>query len=109
MALHHAEPGEIIDLRPLGSKLKITKTVAISKTDHFEAIRLVVPAGAFIDPHAVPGELTLFCLEGRVILGLPTRDVTLNAGEWLYLSGGETHSVKGVEDASLLLTILLSK
>jgi quercetin dioxygenase-like cupin family protein len=34
---------------------------------------------------------------------------TLEAGTLLYLPTGEPHSVKGVEDASLLLTILLPK
>jgi quercetin dioxygenase-like cupin family protein len=33
----------------------------------------------------------------------------LNAGEWVYLDGGEPHSVKGIEDSSLLLTILFEK
>ena len=33
----------------------------------------------------------------------------LEAGKLLYLPTGEPHSVKGVEDASLLLTVLLPK
>ncbi|MCA0201461.1 MAG: cupin [Proteobacteria bacterium] len=109
MAIHHAEAGEVVDLRPLGGKLKETKTTAITKADHFEAIRLIVPAGASIDPHAVAGDLTLLCLEGRIKLGLTMREIELVAGEWLYLTGGETHSVKGLEDSSLLLTILLKR
>lgn len=109
MAIHHAAPGEVVDLRPLGPKLKATKTTALTKADRFEAIRLIVPAGTTIDPHAVAGELTLLCLEGRVRLGLTAREIELAAGEWLYLAGGETHSVKGLEDSSLLLTILLQR
>jgi quercetin dioxygenase-like cupin family protein len=33
----------------------------------------------------------------------------LEAGKLLYLPTGEPHSVRGVENASLLLTILLPK
>ena len=45
MALKHAEPGEVVDLRPLGDRLAAAKTTAIVRTASFEAMRLVVPAG----------------------------------------------------------------
>jgi quercetin dioxygenase-like cupin family protein len=32
----------------------------------------------------------------------------LSAGEWVYFDGGITHSVEGIEDSSLLLTILFA-
>lgn len=106
MALHHAKAGEVVDLRPLGPALKDTKSAAIIKTDQFEAVRLVVPAGAEIPPHEVAGKVTLHCLEGHVVLGLEDSTIELRAGDWLFLEGGESHSVKGLEDASLLLTII---
>lgn len=109
MALKHAKAGEIVDLRPLGDKLTDTKSAAIIKTEDFEAIRLVVLAGREIPPHEVSGNITLHCLEGRVSLGLEHSTIDLSAGEWVYLDGGEPHSVKGIEDSSLLLTILFNK
>lgn len=108
MALNHAKPGEVVDLRPLGEELKSARTAAIVKSQFFEAVRLIVRAGKEIPPHQVPGNITLHCLEGRVVLGLATSTLELSAGEWVYLAGGEPHSVKGVEDSSLLLTILFS-
>ena len=105
MALHHASPGEIVDLRPLGSSLKDTRTTAITKSDRFEVIRLIVHAGSEIPSHHVSGNITLHCLEGHVELGLAQSTIELKAGDWIYLSRGETHSVKGIEDASLLLTV----
>jgi quercetin dioxygenase-like cupin family protein len=108
MALHHAQPGEIVDLRPLGDKLKETGTTAITKSDSFEAIRLIVPAGSEIASHRVAGNITLHCLEGRVSLGLTQSTIELNSGDWIYLDSGEAHSVKGIEDSSLLLTILFN-
>lgn len=106
MALVHAKPGEVVDLRPLGDKLTQAKTAAIVKAKSFEAIRLVVLAGQEIPSHQVSGHVTLHCLEGRVSLGLEHSTIELNAGEWVYLAGGEPHSVKGIENSSLLLTIL---
>ena len=107
MALPHAKPGESVDLNPLGEALKEARTQAIIKTDSFEAIRLVLQADTEIPSHKVPGEITLHCLEGRVSLGLTGSVINLCAGEWLYLNGGESHSVKAEEDSSLLLTIIL--
>jgi quercetin dioxygenase-like cupin family protein len=109
MALKHAKAGEIVDLRPLGNKLTDMKSAAIIKTEDFEAIRLILPAGREIPPHEVSGDITLHCLEGRVSLGLEQSTIDLDAGDWVYLDGGEPHSVKGIEDSSLLLTILFSK
>jgi quercetin dioxygenase-like cupin family protein len=48
----------------------------------------------------------LHCLEGRVVLGLADGSLELSAGQWIYLDGGAEHSVKGLEDSSLVLTIL---
>lgn len=108
MALQHAKPGQIVDLRPLGAKLKETKSAAIIKAEHFEAIRLIVRAREEIPPHEVSGNITLHCLEGRVTLGLSDASIELGAGEWVYLPGGAVHSLAGIEDASLLLTILFA-
>lgn len=106
MALQHAKPGEIVDLRPLGGQLRDAKTAAIVKSEHFEAVRLVVLAGTEIPPHKVPGNIMLHCLEGSISLGLADSAITLRAGEWVYLTGDAIHSLKGIEDSSLLLTIL---
>lgn len=104
MALPHAKPGEVVDLRPLGSALTDAKTAALVKSDRFEAVRLIVPRGTTIPPHQVPGYLTLHCLEGRV--RLDPLGVELGAGEWTYLDRQAPHAVHGIEDSSLLLTIL---
>ena len=59
------------------------------------------------DLHQVAGEITVQCLEGRIAFtaGGATRE--LSAGQMLYLAGNEPHSLRGVEDASVLVTILL--
>mgnify|MGYP000072929594 CR=1 FL=1 len=109
MALHHAKPGEIVDLSPIGSRLKDAISTAIIKTEHFEAIRLIVHAGAVIPQHKVSGSLTLHCLEGHIELGVEPSPVILKANNWIYLKGGVPHSVKAIEHSSLLLMILLER
>lgn len=106
MALNHARPEEVVDLRPLGPALASTRTSALVKTSAFEAIRLVVPAGVEIPPHKVSGHVTLQCIEGHVQLGTSNAVLDLCASDWVYLEGGEMHWVKGVEPSSLLLTIV---
>jgi len=109
MALHHVVSGEVVDLRPLGEAIAGAKTSALVKTDAFEAVRLIVHRGRELPSHNVPGPITLHCLEGRVLLGLADAEVQLAAGEWIYLDGGVEHSVKGLEDSALLLTILFGR
>ena len=106
MALQHAKPGEVVDLRPLGDALAEARTSAIVRTPSFEAVRLVVSADTEIPTHKVPGRIMLHCIEGRVQLGLGDATPQLRAGDWLYLEGDAPHSVRGIEDASLLLTVL---
>ncbi|WP_416798158.1 cupin domain-containing protein [Ciceribacter azotifigens] len=108
MAKHHTASGEIFDLAPLASGLKAARTRAIVKTDAFEAVRLVAHAGADIKAHKVDGPITLHCLEGRVQVNLPGKSLELSAAKWVYLEGGVPHSIKAIEDSSLLLTIVFA-
>lgn len=106
MALHHVGPGEIARLASLSELRADVRTCALAKTEQFEAIRLVVPAAAAIAEHSVGGPLTLHCLEGKVRLSKNDGVAELAADDWVYLAPGERHSLQGVEDASLLLTII---
>src|SRR5512144_22045 len=45
MAIPHAKPGEVIDVRPLGSALAQAKTTTLVKTPTLEVIRLIIPEG----------------------------------------------------------------
>lgn len=106
MAMHRAIPGELYDLAPLGPSLKAARTTAIVKSEMFETVRLIVHAGVEIKTHKVEGPITLHCLEGRALIGLPDKTLELSGDQWLHLEGGVPHWVKGIEDTSLLLTIL---
>ncbi len=105
MALNHAKAGEVIDLTPMGPAIVDAQTSAITKNDQFETIRLIIHAGVEIAEHRVPGKIILHCLEGRVLLGLEQGATDLGANQWIYLEGSAPHSLKALEDTSLLLTI----
>lgn len=107
MAIPHAKPGEVVDIRPLGAELQDTQTTTLVQTDRVEVIRLVLPAGKEIKRHNVSGEITVQCLEGKVVLSAEQSECELTAGKLLYLSGSDEHALRAVEDTSLLLTILL--
>jgi quercetin dioxygenase-like cupin family protein len=107
MAIPHAQPGEVVDVRPLGDALSSAKTSTLFKTSHLEVIRLVMHAGKELSEHKAPGEITVHCLEGRMVFTALGASRELTAGQILYLGPGEPHSVRCIDDASFLLTILL--
>lgn len=104
MALKHLKPGEQIAIGPLGAAIAASTTSAMVKTDRFEIIRLILKSGSTIPFHAVPGFTSLHCIEGEVIIEA-NRSIRLVAHEWVYLARDENHSLRALQDSSLILTI----
>jgi quercetin dioxygenase-like cupin family protein len=109
MALKHAEPGEVIDVSPLGSALETTKTSTLVKTEHVEVIRIVMHSGKVIPEHDAPGQIIVQCLEGRIAFTASGTTTELGSGQMLYLKAKEPHAVRCLEDASFLVTILSNR
>src|SRR5437588_10099623 len=109
MPIPHAKPGEVVDVRPLGSALASAQTKTLVRDEQVEVIRLVVTADKEIEEHKAKGEIVVQCLEGRAAFTAFGKTQNLEAGKLLYLPTGEPHSVKGIENASLLVTVLLPK
>lgn len=107
MAMPHAGSGELIPIRPLGVDLPQHRTRALVKTARLELVRLVLLAGKSLPSHQVPGDITLQCLEGAVMLSLGAHTQPLRAGELVYLAGGTAHGLLALEDTSLLVTMVL--
>ena len=107
MALAHAQPLDVIDLRPLGPALRDGLTTSLLKTPTLQLMRLVLAAGQGLPEHSVAGAITVHCLEGEAEVITPTRTCHLLAGHLVMLDGKEPHAVKAVSDASLLVTVLL--
>jgi nucleotide-binding universal stress UspA family protein/quercetin dioxygenase-like cupin family protein len=104
-----AETRDVIDVRPLGEALPTTMTKVLARGENLEVIRLVVLSGKEIAERKGKGEIVVQCLEGRVSFTAFGKVQELEAGNLLYLSTGEPFKVRGIENASLLLTMLLLK
>ncbi len=76
------------------------------RTDRLEVMRLVLHAGKSMREHQVPGELTIQCIEGVIDLQAHGTVTTMRAGQMVYLAAAVPHALVGVEDASLLVTVL---
>jgi len=103
------KPGEVVNIRRSGPALTKFHTEKLVRAEGFELIRLFVPAGKEIAEHTTQGTLIVECCEGRVAFTALGKTQNLQAGELLFLPAGEPHSLKGLEDASLLLTLLPTK
>ncbi len=109
MAMPHAAPGDLIDLRPSGATLLETTTQAFFKTEHLEVMRLVLLAGEKFPEHQVGGEVTIQCLEGAVKVRMPDNTAVMHAGSMLYLLADTPHALEATEDTMVLVTILLNR
>jgi quercetin dioxygenase-like cupin family protein len=109
MAAPQTGIGEVVDVRPLGPALASAQRQTLICAEQAEVIRLVVLAGTQIKEHRARGEIVVHCLEGRVVYTAFGKANTLEAGSLLYLPMGEPHSVQGIADASLLLTVFRPK
>lgn len=108
MAEQHADPGEMVDVRPLGDGLRAAVTHTLVKSDAIEVIRLVLPPGKEIPRHFAPGDMTLQCLEGRVALSVADRQLEMTQGTMVHLLSSQPHSLRAEESSSMLLTIVLA-
>jgi quercetin dioxygenase-like cupin family protein len=107
MAIPHAGSGDLVNLAPLGAELARHRTTALVKTDRLELVRVVLPAGKSLPPHQVPGDITIQCIEGSVTLSVGEHTQRMQAGQLVYLAGGTPHGLLALEDASLLVTLVL--
>ena len=106
MTVTCAKPGEVIDIKPLGSALATTKTTTLLNTGQMKVIRIVLPTGKEIPEHEAPGEIIVQCLEGRIAFTVSEKTTELEGGQLLYLAAEVPHAVRCLADASFLVTIL---
>lgn len=108
MATHHAAPGEIVDLASWADDLPVEKTKVIIKTDKMQLARLVIRKDKEFPSHQVSGLITIQCMAGKILFTAMGMEQELHSGQLLYLMPGELHSLKGIEDSVVLLTILIA-
>ena len=108
MGIAHAAAGKAMKLLLSESELAQSKTTALVKTSNFETMRMCVHAGQEIPPHKTKGPITVQCLQGKVVFAVGDIENEMLPGDWLYLEGGQVHSLRGIEDSALLVTIVFA-
>ena len=109
MSIPHAASGELIDIQPLAGNLSQTSSNTLVRADHLEVFRFVLTAGKSTPEHKASGAITIQCLEGLIELKAHGKIQRMRAGNMVYLSDSEPHSVEAIENSSLLVTILLRR
>jgi quercetin dioxygenase-like cupin family protein len=109
MATHHAAPGEVVDLANWAHDLPVEKTKIIVKTDQIQLARLVMPKGKEFLNHKISDPLVIQCIKGQIEFTAMGVTQEFRPGQLLYLMAEEPHSLKGIEDAVILLTIAFAK
>lgn len=108
MATHHAASGEVVDLRPLATPLHDTQSTTLVREEQLKVMRLVLPAGKELPDHAVDRPITMHCLQGVVNVTTPGGRQTMRAGDFMYLAGRFPHTLLAMEDATMLVTIIVT-
>lgn len=105
----HAASGEILELLPTGSAAPAKLSMTLIRANHLQVFRMVLPAGKATPQHGAAGSITIQCLAGLVELEAHGRTQLLRSGSLVYLADAEPHAVKALEDASLLITVVLRR
>jgi quercetin dioxygenase-like cupin family protein len=109
MALPHAQPLDVIDVRPLGKDLIDAFSTSLIKTDRIQLLHLVLPSRHDQPEHAVAYECCIHCLEGDVEVVMPSGSRRLAPGQLVVLPGGQRHALRArAQDSAVLVTLLLS-
>lgn len=107
MALPHAQPLDVIRVRPLGADLRKAVSTSLLKTDRLQLLHLVLPAHKDMPEHRVEEPCTIQCLEGDVEVVMPGQTRRLRAGDLVVMPGGQAHALRADADSAVLLTLLL--
>jgi len=99
------KPGTTVDVRSLGVNLESL----LVETHNVRIVYLVIPAGQTIPTHEAQGEVIVHCLEGRVSMAALGKTQELKAGQLSYFSVNEPLSIQGIEQASLIMTVITAK
>ncbi|QEF97823.1 hypothetical protein Mal15_18680 [Stieleria maiorica] len=107
MSIPHAAAGVAANLQSPDELLPEAETFVLVKNESFEAIRMAVRKDCEVcHNHHVPGPITIQCLKGCVALTAYGETHSLKSNQWTFLPGGVPHTINGVEDSLVLLTII---
>lgn len=107
MALPHAQPLDVINVEPLGNKLRGAVSTSLIKTARIQLLHMVLLEHQDQPQHHVDDECTIHCLEGVVEVVMPGGIRHLRPGNVVVLPAGEQHSLRARTDCAVLVTLLL--
>jgi len=107
MALPHAQLLDVINVAPLGDKLRESVSTSLIKTGRLQLQHLVLPAHRDVPEHHVDDECVIHCLEGLVEVTMPGGVRSLEAGMVVVLPARQKHGLRARADSALLVTLLL--
>ncbi len=103
MSQSHTSSGQVLPLQ-LGPATASQTTDTVVKANDMELHRILMPPGEEIDTRQMPSSVTVHCLQGKVAVTAHGRDTTLDNGQMIYLQANEPHSIKALEQSSVLIT-----
>jgi quercetin dioxygenase-like cupin family protein len=109
MAETIANPGLIAFVEPLATAGGTSRKTTLVKTPQVEILQLIVPAGRDVPTHQAQGEVVIHCLEGRVAMYAAGKTYDLQPGQLLHLSLDDQFSIRGIDNASVLVTLIAAK
>ncbi len=65
-------------------------------------------AGQQVTHEPAPGEITVQCLQGRIAFTAQGQTEELGSGQFLYFAQCAPYTIRGIEDSTLLMTVLLA-
>lgn len=107
MALPHAQPLDVVDIRPLGPALHDAVSTSLLKSERLQLMHLVLPAQRTLPRHHVADECVIHCLEGDVEVEMPGGTRRLGPGQLVVLAAGQPYSLGARVDSAVLMTLLL--
>jgi quercetin dioxygenase-like cupin family protein len=108
MTQHATIHGQTASVQPL-TPSDTSRTITLVKTPLVEMIQLIVPAGRDVPTHQAQGEIIVHCLEGRVSLSALGKVYDLMPGQLLHLLIDEPFSIRAIDNASVLVTLIAAK
>jgi quercetin dioxygenase-like cupin family protein len=109
MTQHESMSDQTAFVQPLTETVDTSRQRTLVKTPQVEVRQLIVPAGRDVPTHQAQGDLVVHCLEGRVSLLAFGKTYDLTRGQLLCLSIDEPFSIRGIDNASVLVTLIAAK
>ena len=103
------KPGQTVNVRRLDVPHGPRPNTLLVKTANVEILHVVLAPGQGIPAHDPWGEIVLHCLEGRVSVTALGETHELAADQLFYYCIDNQFSIQGIDQASLLVTIIMPK